>query len=187
MHHVARSLVPGTLRHVLPRVPRRVVILGGGPVGMFCADRLRHHFEVTLVDSKSYFEYTPGILRALGDPAHHARLSFDYREVLEGSLGVEFVQAEAVRVDPSPIGGCAGSVAVASPKGDAARVAYDYCVVAIGFSNGIWKPQIPGVAPSSSTSSLGGSSSLLSSVDERSHEARRQNLQSLIQLHFHPL
>lgn len=41
MHHVARSLVPGPLRHLLPKTLKRVVVVGGGPTGLFCADRLR--------------------------------------------------------------------------------------------------------------------------------------------------
>ena len=36
-------------RHLLPRAPKRVVVVGGGPTGLFCADRLRHHFQARLV------------------------------------------------------------------------------------------------------------------------------------------
>lgn len=166
MHHFARSLVPVGARHLLPRSPKRVVVIGGGPTGIFCADRLRHHFEVTLVDSKEFFEFTPGVLRALVNPAHHSRITFDYREVLEKQLGIEFVLGEASQLEDSST---QGSISVASPFGPQ-QLTFDYCVVAVGVSNGQWKPRIPGTASSSQTSS---------SLDERQLDARRASLMQL--------
>jgi len=155
MHHLARTVVPGAVRHLLPRTPKRVVVLGGGPTGLYCADRLRHHFEVTLVDCKEFFEFTPGILRALADPAHLSRITFDYRDVLERSLGVEFVLGTARGISaPPPEGGpsrASVTVETSAPGGGVAqglrRLGFDYCVVAVGVSNGIWKPRSPGEAP----------------------------------------
>ncbi|CAE7337817.1 aifB [Symbiodinium necroappetens] len=216
MHHFARSLVPAGVRHLLPRAPKRVVIVGGGPTGLFCADRLRHHFQVTVVDSKEFFEFTPSILRALADPPHLSRITFDYREVLEGQLGVEFVLGQATKIDvPSRFAGSGGS---ASGSGTIAtngrgsltveptvgsvreetRMSFDYCVVAVGVANGLWKPRSledlsgPTAASSSSTISTarptnhkpaqpavpvpspGGSA-----LDERRLDGRRRNLQLL--------
>lgn len=201
--------MPGSLRHLLHRSPKRVLVIGGGPTGLFCADRLRHHFEVTVVDPKAFFEFTPGVLRALADPAHHSRITFDYREVLEQHLGVEFILGEASSIDVSPPGsgpgrGCVqistpqwskGTPHGASPN----KLHFDYCVVAVGMSNGLWKPRAPGepagpswASPSSATSTSGGSTSSSSTaqppkklgsgpatIDERSLEARRFALRSL--------
>ncbi|CAE8698542.1 unnamed protein product, partial [Polarella glacialis] len=215
MHHLGRFLVPGSVRHLLPRTNKRVVVVGGGPTGLFCADRLRHHFEVTVVDSKEFFEYTPGVLRALADPPHLSRITFDYREVLERQLGVEFVLGEVSGIDaPSDNGGAGVSNSGSSMRGRGSllvspttasdlaagpqRLSFDYCVVAPGVSNGLWKPRAPGEplgpawadrpgAPtSSSLSSVGkeaaaarpGSSKPLN-LDERSVEGRRHALRAL--------
>lgn len=171
MHHFARSLVPVGARHLLPRSPKRVVVIGGGPTGIFCADRLRHHFEVTLVDSKEFFEFTPGVLRALVNPAHHSRITFDYREVLEKQLGIEFVLGEASQIEES--GGVQGSgrLSVSSSYGPQ-RLSFDYCVVAVGVSNGQWKPRVPGKASASSSASG-------PSQDERRLDARRGSLMQM--------
>lgn len=143
MHHLARSFVPVGAKHLLPRCSKRVVVIGGGPTGLFCADRLRHHFEVTVIDSKEFFEFTPGMLRALMDPAHYSRLTFDYREVLERQLGVEFICADASSLD-APLGPTSpGSVHIKScSSGAHNKVGFDYCIVATGVSNGRWKPRL---------------------------------------------
>lgn len=152
MHHFARSLVPVGAKHFLPRTSKRVVVIGAGPSGLFCADRLRHHFEVSVVDNKEYFEFTPGILRAFLEPTHHSKITFDLRDVLENKLGVEFVPGTASGIEVLPAGQTAskgGSLAVAPlAKGGGAaaeacnaRLHFDYCVVATGSSNGLWKPR----------------------------------------------
>lgn len=189
MHHLARALVPQGVRHLLPRSSKRVVVVGGGPAGMFCADRLRHHFEVTVVDPKEYFEFTPSILRAVVDSTHLSRITFDYREVLEENLGVEFVKAHVQRIEPASSGGSRrGSVVLDE---DGRRVQFDYCVVAPGLSNGIWKPQVE-VTPEPSPSALPGSTTNpnfqrpetastepgIGTSDERTIAARRLGLQA---------
>jgi len=51
---------------------KKIVIIGGGFAGSHVAKKLEkgRRFEVTLVDTKNYFEFTPGILRALVEPDH---------------------------------------------------------------------------------------------------------------------
>lgn len=51
---------------------RRVLVIGGGFAGFVVARHMRHHYKVTLIDAKEYFEYTPGILRAFVHPDHLA-------------------------------------------------------------------------------------------------------------------
>lgn len=47
----------------------KIVIIGGGFAGSYVAKKLEDH-DVTLIDSKGYFEFTPGILRSIVEPAH---------------------------------------------------------------------------------------------------------------------
>ena len=49
---------------------KRVVIIGGGFAGSHIAKKLEKKFDVTLVDTKNYFEFTPGILRTVVKPKH---------------------------------------------------------------------------------------------------------------------
>mmetsp|Transcript_15903 Transcript_15903/g.34843 ORF Transcript_15903/g.34843 Transcript_15903/m.34843 type:complete len:720 (+) Transcript_15903:39-2198(+) len=177
MHHFARSMVPRPMRHLFPRTLKRVVVLGGGPSGLFCADRLRHHFEVTLVDTKDFFEFTPSILRAVVDPSHYAKITFDYRSVLEGELGVEFVQAQATKVEmlDNPSSAGRGLVTITDKDGEARSLHFDYCIVAVGVSNGVWKPRMPGDRPVDK--SIGGSG--LVTPAELCIEDRREALRQI--------
>lgn len=144
MQFVPRKLFADSWRHLFPRSPKRVVVIGGGPCGLYCVDRLRHHFQVTLIDVKDFFEYTPGMCRALVDPAQHSKLTFEYRETLERQMGVQFVLGQASQIsatsEKSNTGG--GSVQVASAGAKPRRLHFDYCVVAVGMGNGMWKPRI---------------------------------------------
>src|SRR3989344_6478742 len=49
---------------------KNVVVLGGGFSGSYVAKKLEHNFYVTLIDTKDYFEFTPGILRTIVSPSH---------------------------------------------------------------------------------------------------------------------
>ena len=73
---------------------RSVLVIGGGFAGFVVARHMRKHFDVTLIDAKEYFEYTPGILRAFVHPEHLSSLTFKYQPVLEGKMGVRFIWGE---------------------------------------------------------------------------------------------
>jgi len=49
---------------------KRLVILGGGFSGAYAAKKLEDHFQVTFIDEKDYFEFTPSVLRTLVEPNH---------------------------------------------------------------------------------------------------------------------
>lgn len=176
MHNFAKSLVPRSVKHFLPQTHKRVVVLGGGPTGLLCADRLRHQFEVTVVDSKQYFEYTPSILRAVVQPAHMSDITFDYRQVLEGQLGIEFVQGDAGKIDVAHgVSGLGAKTVTLKNTTGPSKLYFDYCVVAVGVGNGIWKPRTDPEAPTGPTSGPPPTS------DERTLDGRRSTLQSLRQ------
>ena len=49
---------------------KRVVVIGGGFAGSLIARRLENLFDVTLIDTKDYFEFTPSVLRTIVEPKH---------------------------------------------------------------------------------------------------------------------
>lgn len=49
---------------------KKVVIIGGGFAGTHVAKHLEKSFDVVLIDTKDYFEFTPGILRTIVEPEH---------------------------------------------------------------------------------------------------------------------
>lgn len=61
---------------------KRVVIIGGGFAGSYCAQRLEKRFAVTLIDEKDYFEFTPAILRTLVEPKYLSRIQIKHAEYL---------------------------------------------------------------------------------------------------------
>lgn len=56
----------------MPNTRRKqtVVIVGGQFAGRRTRLMLKAHFDVRLIDSKSFFEYTPSVLRCLVHPEH---------------------------------------------------------------------------------------------------------------------
>ncbi len=46
------------------------MIIGGGFAGTYIARKLEKDHDVVLIDTKDYFEFTPGILRTLVEPNH---------------------------------------------------------------------------------------------------------------------
>ncbi|MBI2451505.1 FAD-dependent oxidoreductase [Candidatus Pacearchaeota archaeon] len=49
---------------------KKVVVIGGGFAGSLCAKKLERYFDVILIDTKNYFEFTPGVLRTIVKPEH---------------------------------------------------------------------------------------------------------------------
>ncbi|NJL43840.1 MAG: FAD-dependent oxidoreductase, partial [Nitrosarchaeum sp.] len=60
-----------------------VVIIGGGFAGSSAARILHHHFNVTLIDTKDYFEFTPSILRLIAHPHHAGRIRAKHHDYLK--------------------------------------------------------------------------------------------------------
>ncbi|MSR86097.1 hypothetical protein EXS74_01735 [Candidatus Woesearchaeota archaeon] len=53
---------------------KKIVIIGGGFAGAHIARRLQNIYHVTLIDTKDYFEFTPGILRTIVSPKHMKKI-----------------------------------------------------------------------------------------------------------------
>lgn len=61
---------------------KKVVVIGGGFAGSQIAKKLQKKFEVTLIDAKEYFEFTPGILRTLVEPEHAKKVQILHKDYL---------------------------------------------------------------------------------------------------------
>ncbi len=79
---------------------KHLIIIGGGFAGAYLAKELEQEFDVTLFDTKDYFEFTPSVLRTLVEPEHIKKI-----EVLHSSyLKRATIIREAVeRVTPTEI------------------------------------------------------------------------------------
>ncbi|PIN89465.1 hypothetical protein COU60_03655 [Candidatus Pacearchaeota archaeon CG10_big_fil_rev_8_21_14_0_10_34_76] len=62
---------------------KRLVIIGGGFTGSLVAKALENRFQTTLIDTKDFFEFTPGILRLAIEPEHIKKLQNPHRDYLE--------------------------------------------------------------------------------------------------------
>jgi NADH dehydrogenase len=107
----------------------RVLVLGGGYVGMYTALRLLRKLRpgeatVTVVDPKSYMTYQPFLPEAAAGSIQPRHVVVPLRRVLQGA---EVVTGEVARVDH------ARKVAVVQPlEGPSYEIAYDHVVVAAG-------------------------------------------------------
>ena len=102
--------------------PRRVVIVGASFAGLAAQRELsgRRDVTVTLVDFKSYFEYTPGILRCFVKPDFLGELTC----ALPSSRN-ELILGAMTRAD-------AEGVVIRDVQGAVRTVPYDYLVLAVG-------------------------------------------------------
>ena len=98
---------------------KRVVIIGGGFAGATAAKRLGKSFDVTLIDSKEYFEFTPGILRGIAEPGHVTKLHVPHVEYLKHAT---IVVGDVTKIDET-------SVFVGKKA-----LLYDYLIVSAGSS-----------------------------------------------------
>ncbi len=77
----------------------RVVVLGGGFCGIVAAKRLEKYEKVdlTLIDEKSYFEYTPGIHEVVFDPYRYQKVIAPFEDILDEG---KFVKTEVSEITP---------------------------------------------------------------------------------------
>lgn len=96
---------------------KKVVIIGGGFTGSFCAKMLESDFEVTLIDNKDYFEFTPGVLRTLVEPEHRFNIQAMHFSYLKRA---KFLNERVVSVSPKEV------------KTNRRKLKFDYLVIASG-------------------------------------------------------
>ena len=65
---------------------KKVVVIGGGFAGSYTAKNLEKDFEVTLVDTKDYFEYKPSVLTLLRNPQRVDEIRVKHRNHLKKLL-----------------------------------------------------------------------------------------------------
>jgi len=100
---------------------KKVVIIGGGFTGTQCAMDLEKSFDVTLIDSKPYFEFTPGILRTILEPEHEKKIQRLHKNYLKKA---KIIIDEVVEVSKKNV----------SLKKEKEKVSFDYLVIASGSS-----------------------------------------------------
>ncbi|MBS3093058.1 FAD-dependent oxidoreductase [Candidatus Pacearchaeota archaeon] len=98
---------------------KKLVIIGGGFAGSLIAKNCENYFDTTLIDSKDFFEFTPGILRTIVQPSHAKKIQVLHKEYLKKT---NFIRSLVTNVDKK-------YVSVKDKK-----IPYDYLVIASGSS-----------------------------------------------------
>jgi NADH dehydrogenase len=107
----------------------RVVIIGGGFGGLFCARRLgRLDVDVTLLDRAACHVFQPLLYQCATGTLSIGQISRSLREELERHHNVTTLLGEAIRLDPE-----ARRVTARRPDESAFDLEYDYLVIAAGM------------------------------------------------------
>eukprot|EP00798_Chlamydomonas_sp_ICE-L_P004384 gene4384-14509_t len=103
---------------------RKVVIIGAQFAGKRVKEMLpRAQFDVTLIDAKDYFEFTPGVLRCLVEPEHFSAITVTHSP--------DVMLGRAVAIKPADGGPQDNNEVLLA---DGSTVQYDYLVIATGSS-----------------------------------------------------
>jgi len=130
--------------------PKKVVVLGGGFGGLYCALKLdslswtnknEPKPTITLIDANDAFLFKPLMYELLSSDMEETDVAPSYEELLENTT-VRFSRKEAMKVEPdvvlktksgSKVSGTGGEVVVRDPMTkEEERVKYDYLVVSLG-------------------------------------------------------
>src|SRR5689334_661880 len=116
------SLAPGATRP-------RVVIVGGGFGGLFCARRFKGvDVDVTLLDRAACHVFQPLLYQCATGTLSIGQISRSLRQELEHHHNVTTLLGEAVRLDPE-----ARRVTARRPDETTFDLDYDYLVIAAGM------------------------------------------------------
>ena len=63
----------------------KILIIGGGFCGSYCAKKLEKNFDVTLIDPKEYFEFTPSIPHVICDIEHRDKIRVAHKDYLKNT------------------------------------------------------------------------------------------------------
>ncbi|XP_052199708.1 uncharacterized protein LOC127806231 [Diospyros lotus] len=103
------------------RERRRVVVVGGGVGGSLLAKSLQFHADLTLIDSKEYFEIPWASLRAMVEPSFAERSVIHHRDYLTNAC---VIASGAINVTDTEVLTAEGRL-----------VPYDYLVIATGHAD----------------------------------------------------
>ncbi len=78
---------------------KKIVIIGGGFAGSTAAEKLEKNFDVTLIDTKDFYEYTPSILRTIVEPQHIKKIQRVHSHYLKKARFIRGVVAEVTKKD----------------------------------------------------------------------------------------
>ena len=134
----ARCVVGVATRSIRPTRKKHVVIVGGSFAGLVAQRELAEHgdlFDVTVVDTKEYFEYTPGALRCFVEPSHFAALSRPIPRASNAFKRGRVVAVRDGRVEVELPGAATGG---GLPRqGVVEEIDFDFLVFATGSTYGI--------------------------------------------------
>ena len=99
---------------------KKVVIIGGGFAGSTVARKLEKGFDVTLIDTKDYFEFTPSVLRTIVEPEHIKKIQVLHSHYLHKA---HIVKDDVMDVSDKKVKTLTGK-----------SFEYDYLVIASGSS-----------------------------------------------------
>ncbi len=101
---------------------KKIVVIGGGFAGSACAKRLEKDFDVTLFDTKEYFEFSPSILRLVIDPGFARTIRIPHAQYLSHT-----------NVITEKVSGIRSSYVLAA----SGKYPYDYLIIASGARYGL--------------------------------------------------
>lgn len=103
----------------MEKTKKRIIVIGGGFAGAHCARKLESMFDVTLVDTKDYFEFTPSILRTIVEPSHIKKIQVLHKHYLH--------KARVIR-------GLATEITKKEVKVNGDKREFDYLIITAGSS-----------------------------------------------------
>ncbi|KAL0098159.1 hypothetical protein J3Q64DRAFT_1716984 [Phycomyces blakesleeanus] len=112
---------------------KKIIIVGGGAAGILAAMNLGCHkdkdkMEITLVDSKSFYEYTPGLCSVLYEPTeqkfleHYGKITATYESLLK-PLGITFILGRIEDIKDNKV-----------VLHDSQEIEFDYAILCTGSS-----------------------------------------------------
>ncbi|CAE7353780.1 aifA, partial [Symbiodinium pilosum] len=115
----------------------------GGFAGLAAVRRLRRDFEVTLVDAKEFFEFSPGMVRPYTQPKLYGKLVLEYRSVCN-KMKVAWIWGAAKKIDDKEVVVQLSNTSTKS--GQRVVLPYDYCIISAGchYSSNLWYASILG-------------------------------------------